>query len=76
METLNQLKRRFGAAFERFSIEDTELRRMEANVPENDITDWIHGLNAQKRRVLNVERDYRAVRLEYIIRLLPDMPAN
>jgi hypothetical protein len=76
METLNQLKRRFGAAFERFSIEDTELRRMEANVPENDITAWIHGLNAQKRRVSNVERDYRAVRLEYIIRLLPDTPAN
>src|SRR6478672_7694961 len=38
METLNELKRRFGVAFKRLSAETTQLRRMRANVPEHDVT--------------------------------------
>jgi hypothetical protein len=29
------------------------------------------GLNAQTRRVSKIEREYKAVRFEYIVRLLP-----
>jgi hypothetical protein len=71
METLNELKRRFAVAFKRFSAETTELHRMQANVSEHDVTAWIHGMNAQRRRVSKVAREYKTVRLEYIIRLLP-----
>jgi len=71
METLNELKKRFGIAFDRFSAEDTKMRQMQAGVPDQDVTAWIHGLNAQTRCLSKVEREYKAVRLEYIIRLLP-----
>ena len=71
METLNELKRRFGGAFARFSSADTALRQMRAHIPEQNVTEWIHGLNAQTRRLAEVEREYKIVRLEYISRLLP-----
>jgi hypothetical protein len=70
METLNELKARFGIAFKKFSREHTELRRMRASVPAADVSAWIHGLNAQVTRVSKVEQDYKAVRLEYVRRLL------
>jgi hypothetical protein len=71
METLNELKTRFGVAFQRFSSEQTELRRLQDDVPEQNVTVWIHALNAQTQRLSEVEREYKAVRLAYITRLLP-----
>jgi hypothetical protein len=71
METLNQLKARFGLAFKKFSREHSELRRMRAALPQADVSAWIHGINAQATRVSKVEHDYKAVRLEYVNRLLP-----
>jgi hypothetical protein len=43
---------------------------MTADVPDEDVTAWIHGVNAQSRLVSDAERDYKAVRLEYAKRLL------
>ena len=70
METLKQLKARFGSAFKRFSREHTKLSRMRAVVPHGDVSNWIHGINAQTTRLSIVEHDYRSVRLEYAKRLL------
>ena len=70
-ETTKQLKARFGTAFKRYSAQHTAMRRMKADVPDHDVTAWIHSINAQSRLVSDAERDYSAVRLEYVKRLLP-----
>ena len=46
------------------------MLKMTANVPGDDVTVWIHGINAQSRLVFDAERDYKAIRLEYANRLL------
>ena len=70
METTKQLRARFGIAFKRYSAQHTAMRRMTADVPDNDVTAWIHDVNVQSRLVCDAERDYKAVRLEYAKRLL------
>jgi hypothetical protein len=69
-ESINQIRARFGSAFKRYSIQDKALRRMSADMPDRDVTAWIHGINAQSRLLSDAERDYKAVRLEYVKRLL------
>lgn len=76
METTKQLRTRFGSAFRRYSAQNLALRTMQANVPGNDVTAWIHGINAQSRLLSDAERDYKAVRLEYVNRLLSGSSAG
>ena len=70
MQTTKQLKARLGSAFNQYSAQRTAMLRMTANVPGNDVTAWIHGVNAQSRLVSDAELDYKALRLEYAKRLL------
>jgi hypothetical protein len=69
-ETTKQIKARFGSAFKRYSTQHTAMRRLKADVPEEDITAWIHSINAQSRMLSDAERDYKVVRLEYVKHLL------
>lgn len=70
METTKQIRARFGSAFKRYAAQQSAMRRMKADIPERDVTVWIHGINAQTRLLYDAERDYKAVRLEYVRRLL------
>jgi hypothetical protein len=70
METLNELKRRFGVAFKRLSAE-TPIAPNASECPGARRQRLDPGLNAQTRRVSKIEREYKAVRFEYIVRLLP-----
>jgi hypothetical protein len=70
METTNDMRTRFRSAFKRYSAQDTDMRRMKAEVPDHDVTAWIHGVNAQSRLLSDAERAYKAVRLQYVHRLL------
>jgi hypothetical protein len=76
METTKQLRDRFGNAFRLYSAQHTALRIMKADVPRIDVTAWIHGINAQSRLLSDAERDYKAVRLEYVKRLLAGSSAG
>ena len=53
-----------------YSAQRRAMLKTTANVPGDDVTAWIHGINAQSRLVSDAERDYKAVRLEYANRLL------
>jgi hypothetical protein len=70
METTKQIKARFGIAFKRYAAQHSTMRKMKADVPNRDVSAWIHGINAQSRILCDAERDYKAVRLEYVKRLL------
>jgi hypothetical protein len=70
METTKQLRVRFGSAFRRYSAQQKAMRRMQSDVPDVDVSAWIHAINAQSRILAEAERDYKAVRLEYVERLL------
>jgi hypothetical protein len=70
METTKQLRVRLHKAFERYCAQDTAMRKMNADMPGEDVTLRIHTINAQSRLVSDAERDYKAVRLEYANRLL------
>lgn len=70
METANQLRSRLRSAFKRYSAQDAAMRSMSVDAPDDNVTLWIHGINAQSRLVSDAERDYKAVRLEYANRLL------
>jgi len=72
METTKKLRARLRSAFKLYSAQDTALRKMNADVPGDDVTLWIHDINAQSQLVSDAERDYKAVRLEYANRLLSD----
>lgn len=72
MEKTKQLGVRLRNAFKRYHAQDTAMRKITANVPGNNVTLWIHCINAQSRLVSDAERDYKAVRLEYANRLLSD----
>lgn len=70
METTKQLRARLRSAFKRYSAQDSAMRKMNADMPADNVTLWIHAINAQSRLVSDAERDYQAVRLEYATRLL------
>lgn len=70
METTNQLRSRLRNAFKRYSAQDSAMRKMNADAPSDNVTLWIHSINAQLLVVSDAERDYKAVRLEYVNRLL------
>jgi len=72
METKKQLRARLRIAFKHYSTQDTAMRKMNADVPGDNVTLWIHDINAQSQLVSDAERDYKAVRLEYANRLLSD----
>ena len=70
LETMVQLKARFNAAFRRFSTHDTALRVLQSGVPKQSDAAWIHGIDAQQQKRSSAHRAYKAVRLEYVERLL------
>jgi hypothetical protein len=70
METTKQLRARFGSAFKLYAAQQNAMWLMKADVPDLDVSAWIHGINAQSRLLEDAERDYKAVRLEYVKRLL------
>jgi hypothetical protein len=74
METTKQIKARFRSAFKQYSAQHHTLRSMKADIPEHDVTAWIHGINAQSRALSDAEGKYKAVRLEYVKRLLSTPP--
>lgn len=72
MEATTELRSRFGAAFKRYSSHDARLRQLKAELPDIVDSAVIHRVNAQCRVVCEAERDYKAVRLEYVKRLLSE----
>ena len=70
VESTREVRERFKRAFGTYSAAHTTLRSLRAAVPVSGDSASIHGINAQLTAVAAAEQGYRAVRLEYIERLL------
>ena len=73
MTTTTALRSTFRQAFARYSRENATLRTLETKLPFQPTCDLIIGINAQQRACATAESDYRAIRLEYINRLLSSL---
>jgi hypothetical protein len=72
MVTTKQLRVRLRDAFKHYSAQHSAMRKVSADVPDDNVTLWIHTISAQSRLLSDAERDYKAIRLEYVNRLLSD----
>ena len=69
-ETTAALRHRYREAFRRYSRAHTRLRSLQARPPHRSESSAIHQVSSQMLLVASAERSYRAIRLEYIHRLL------
>lgn len=70
MESTSDLKSRFARAFKRYSAQDARMRSLKLDMPDVLDSAAVHGVHARSRILSDAEREYRAVRLEYVKRLL------
>ena len=68
VESLVELKHRFTTAFRMFSCRDAALRG--AGSPPAEGSREVQPLSIERQKLLDAEREYRSVRLEYVNRLL------
>ena len=72
METTKEIKTRFDAAFKRYSVHDTKLRSLCADVPDKTEAAGRSAVSDERQLLSDAEDDYRSVRTEYVNRLLAE----
>lgn len=72
METTKQMKTRFDAAFKRYSVQDTKLRNLCADVSDNNEAAGGRAVSDERQLLSDAEDEYRSVRTEYVNRLLAE----
>ena len=70
VESTKEVRERFKRAFGTYSAAQTTLLSLRAAEPVSGDSASIEGINAQLSAVAAAEQGYRAVRVEYIERLL------
>jgi len=72
METTKQIKTRFDAAFKRYSVHDTKLRNLCAEVARNTGTGCGSTVSHERQLLSDAEDEYQTARTDYVNRLLAE----